>query len=65
MMAMAAIGAYPDVQAASEGMASFVDRTDPDPEAYEVYGQWAEIQQDIYPALEEIFTRINTVMKRS
>lgn len=65
MMAMAAIGAYPDVAAASNGMASFVDRTEPDPEAYEIYGEWAAIQQDIYPALADIFTRINTVMKRS
>ncbi|AZQ77205.1 xylulose kinase [Flaviflexus ciconiae] len=64
MMAMAAIGAYPDVQSASEGMASFVDRTDPDPEAHEIYGEWAAIQQDIYPALADIFTRINSVTKR-
>lgn len=64
MMAMAAIGAYPDVQSASEGMASFVEKTEPDMEAYEVYGEWAEIQQDIYPALADIFTRINTVSKR-
>lgn len=59
MMAMAAIGAYPDVQSASEGMSSFVDRTEPDMDAYDVYGEWAEIQQEIYPKLADIFTRIN------
>ena len=64
MMAMAAIGAYPDVKSASEGMASFVERTEPDMDAYEAYGEWAQIQKDIYPALAEIFTRINTVAKR-
>lgn len=64
MMAMAAIGAYPDVQTASENMSSFVDKTEPDMAAYEVYGEWASIQQDIYPALADIFTRINTATKR-
>lgn len=64
MMAMAAIGAYPDVKSASEAMASFVERTEPDLDAYEVYGEWADIQKDIYPALADIFTRITTVSKR-
>lgn len=58
MMAMAAIGAYPDVQAASEAMASFTERTEPNMEAYVTYGQWADIQKDIYPALAPLFTRI-------
>ncbi|MGO1591935.1 xylulokinase [Ancrocorticia sp.] len=58
MMAMAAIGAYPDVQSASEAMASFIERTEPNMEAYDVYGQWADIQKDIYPALAPLFGRI-------
>ena len=58
MMAMAAIGAYPDVQTASEEMASFIERTEPNMEAYEIYGQWADIQKDIYPALAPLFERI-------
>ena len=40
-------------------MSSFVDRTEPDMDAYHVYGEWAEIQQEIYPKLADIFIRIN------
>lgn len=58
MMAMAGIGAYSDVQSASEAMATFIERTEPNMEAYETYGQWADIQKDIYPALAPLFERI-------
>ncbi len=61
-MAMAAIGAYPDVQTAAESMSSFVERTEPDMQAHRLYGQWAAIQRDIYPAVADIFTRTQEVL---
>ncbi|MFT0847349.1 FGGY family carbohydrate kinase [Actinomycetaceae bacterium L2_0104] len=64
MMAMAAVGAYPDVQAAADNMSSFVERTEPNMDAYRRYGEWAEIQKDIYPAVADIFNRTQAVLNR-
>lgn len=64
VMAMAAIGAYPDVQSAAEGMSSFVERTEPDMQAHALYGEWAQIQREIYPAVADLFTRTQVVLNR-
>ncbi len=64
MMAMAAIGVYPDVQTAAENMSSFVERTEPNMDAHRRYGEWAEIQKDIYPAVADIFNRTQAVLNR-
>lgn len=55
IMAMVGIGAFPDVAAAAEAMTSFIDRTEPDLDAHERYGQIAKVQQKIYPKLAELF----------
>ena len=64
VMAMAAIGAYPDVQSAAEGMSSFVERTEPHMQAHALYGEWAQIQREIYPAVADLFTRAQVVLNR-
>ncbi len=55
IMAMVGIGAFPDVATAAEAMTSFIDRTEPDLDAHERYGQIAKVQQKIYPKLAELF----------
>ena len=60
----AGVHGEPDIATYAEAMASFGDTTEPDPEKYELYGEVAEIQSKIYPALKGVTADIHAFMQR-
>ena len=56
MIAMAGVGAYPDVESAARAMAHLGERTEPNPQAHEKYVSWMRLHSRIYPLLAELMT---------
>lgn len=61
IMGMVGVGEYADVPAAAEAMTTFTARTEPNMDTHERYGKLAEVQQKIYPKLQEIFEEISAL----
>ena len=55
VLAMAHAGVHGDIAATSRAMAALGDVSEPDPTAHEVYQELAEVQGNLYPALEKAF----------
>lgn len=55
VLAMAHAGVHGDIAATSRAMAALGDVSEPDPAAHEVYQELAEVQGNLYPALEKAF----------
>ena len=53
-----------DIAVYAEKMARFTDTTEPNQENYELYGEVAEIQRKLFPALQGVNHDINEFMKR-
>lgn len=63
VIAMAAIGAYPDVETAARAMVALGERTDPDPAVHARYARWTSVHKKIYPLLAELMSEMNDVEK--
>lgn len=63
VMAMAAIGAYDDVESAARGMAHFGERVEPNMDVHETYTKWVALQKEIYPALASVMEKIEATTK--
>jgi len=61
IMGMVGIGAYDDVASAAEAMTTFTAQTEPNMETHERYGKIADVQQEIYPMVQDIFAKINEI----
>lgn len=61
IMGMVGIGAYDDVATAAEAMTTFTAQTEPNMETHERYGKIADVQQEIYPMVQDIFEKINEI----
>lgn len=63
-MSVTGVHGDPDIAVYAEKMAQFGDTTEPNPENYELYGEVAEIQKKIYPALQGVNDEIHAFMER-
>ncbi len=63
-MSITGVHGEPDIAVYAEKMAQFGDTTEPNQENYELYGEVAEIQKKIYPALRGVDEEIHAFMER-
>ena len=63
-MSITGVHGEPDIAHYAEKMARFTDTTEPNQENYERYGEVAEIQKKIYPALQGVNNEIHAFMER-
>ncbi len=63
-MSVTGVHGDPDIAHYAKEMAQFTDTTEPDQGNYELYGEVADIQRKIYPALQEVTSDIHEFMKR-
>lgn len=63
-MSITGVHGEPNIAEYAKKMASFGDTTEPNKENYELYGELADIQGKIYPALREVTSDIHEFMQR-
>ncbi len=63
-MSITGVHGAPDIATYAKAMAKFGDTTTPNQDNYELYGEVAEIQGSIYPALQGVTADIHAFMQR-
>ncbi len=63
-MSITGVHGEPNIAEYAKKMAAFGDTTEPNAENYQIYGELADIQSKIYPALREVTSDIHAFMQR-
>jgi xylulokinase len=63
ILAAAAVGWYPDVSSAADGMARTSERFEPDPETQAIYERlYSEVYQPLFPTLQPLIHRLSALV---